>query len=180
MAYQNSPNISNETQKQPNNFYPHDMEELPFVNTMQVNERNWDSGIFDCISCDRPWICFLACVCPCLVFGEIYDGLKDNIPAETKTTGARCNSAACLYCLLDYPFSIGCALIFTYALGISVPALPSFSFCIHHEVRTSIREKDSQNPISGTSCEDISFTFCLPCCLLIQEHKQVFPLRSDD
>jgi len=171
----NSPSMSNEMQ----DVAEYDTQNNPLVNTMHQNEGDWDSGILECISCDRPWVCFLACVCPCLVFGEIYDGLKDVITPDMKTTGARCNSAACGYCLLDYPFSIGCGLLFTYAMGISVPVLPSLSFCLHHTIRTQIRQKNAQNPISGTSCDDILSTCCLPCCALIQEHKQLFPLRPD-
>ena len=152
--------------------------DVSLVNSMKPDEKDWDSDVCGCISCERPWVCFLACVCPCLVFGEIYDGLKGIIPADTAYSGGRCNSAACEYCLLDCPVSVGCSLLFTSATGISLPAYPSLSFCLHHRIRTQIRQKDSQHPITGTSCEDIFLTFCVPCCALVQEHKQVFPLHS--
>ena len=175
MAFYESPSMSNNMQKQDESNFS----DVPLVNSTPEIDRNWDSGILECISCGRPGVCLLACVCPCLVFGEIHGGLTNVIDPNTKTIGARCNSAACAYCLLDYPFSIGCALFFTYAMGISVPWLPSLSFCIHHGIRTQIRETDPQNPISGTYCDDVLITCLVPCCALIQEHKQVFPHRPD-
>ena len=179
MSLHSSPNTWNKMKETEEYTFPAGTQDVKLVNVMHSEEGDWDSGFFDCISCDRPAVCLLACVCPCLVFGEIHDGLINVIDPNTKTTGARCNLAACGYCLLDYPFSVGCALFFTYVIGISVPWLPSLSFCIHRGIRTQIREKNPRNHIPGSSCDDILMTCFLPCCALVQEHKQVFPTPSD-
>jgi len=173
------PDVTNAMQENIQYLTSNKEQGVGLLNSTGHNEKEWDSSIFECISCERPGVCLLACVCPFLVFGEIYDGFNDDITPKKKTIGARCNLAACGYCLLDYPFLNVCALFCTYAMGISVPWLPSLSFCIHHGIRTQIRQKDPQNPIRGSSCDDICITCLVPCCALIQEHKQVFPTPSD-
>jgi Cys-rich protein (TIGR01571 family) len=174
-------NISNKTQDYSSPYAcVQDIEYIQPVNSMQYNELQWDSSILGCISCDRPWICFMACLCPCLLFGEIHDGLKQTNPSYAKTSGARCNLAACIYCILDYPLSIGAGLFLTYVLGLSISVIPSMSCCVHAGLRTEIRKKNSQHPISGSGFSDFLFTYCLACCALIQEHEQVFPLHVDD
>jgi len=158
-----------------NNIHSEETSQVPLVNTMHHDEVDWDSGICGCVSCDRPWICFMAFVCPCLLFGEISDGLKDKTGADTKATGTRCNFAAFNYFLFDCSL-VGIGLILTNVCGISVPTVPSLSCCIHNRTRRAIRQRNPQRLIVGSCLSDVLLTFFCSCCVLVQEHTQIFPL----
>jgi len=165
-----------------NNIFSEETLHVPFVNAMHDDANamhddvtEWDSGIFGCISCDRPWICCMALICPCLLFGEIHKTLKHGSGTDTKATGARCNSAACNFFLLDCHIPLGISLILMYAYGIWTPPIPSFTCCMHNGIHRGIRHKNPQRPIAGTCISDILLTFFCSCCVLVQEHTQLFP-----
>jgi len=158
-----------------NNIHSNETSHEPLVNTMHNDEVEWDSGICECFLCNRPWICFMAFLCPCLLFGEISDGLKDKNSTDTKATGARCNFAALNFCLFNLSFN-SIASFLNCIYGINITILPSFSFCIHNRTRRAIRNRNPQHPIVGSCLSDVLLTFFCSCCVLVQEHTQIFPL----
>ena len=157
---------------------------LPPVNAMQYDDDDfgveWSSGICGCSTCDRPWVCFMACVCPCLLFGEIHhralhqNGVADDTSKPTLVPNVRCNAAACVFCLLDYPLSVALGMCCSYVVGCTYP-VPGMSCCTHNTTRRRIRHNNAGGAISGTRLSDVLETFFCSCCALVQEHKQVFP-----
>ena len=166
-----------------NGMHAEETQNMLPINTMRdVNENfgvEWNSGICGCCTCERPWICCMACLCPCLLFGEIHhavynSGVAGNTKNSTCMPNVRCNAAACEFCLLDCPLSVAVGLCCTYAVGCSV-SIPSMSCCPHSMTRRHIRQNNAKGAISGNSLFDVVFTFFCSCCSLIQEHRQLFP-----
>jgi len=142
------------------------------INDSQVE---WNTGICGCISCERPSVCCMAFVCPCLLFGEIHHAVQYAKTAENKTnSNARCNGAACNFCLLDYHISAVILLCFAYFTACWVP-IPSLTCLTHNVTRREIRKRNEQGEIKGSCLSDVLLTFFCTCCVLVQEHTQVFP-----
>lgn len=166
-----------------NDMYVPETQNMLPVNTMNYDDDDfgvdWNSGICGCCTCDRPWVCFMACICPCLVFGNIHhalhhNGVADDTSKPTLLPDVRCNAAAWEFCLLDYPLSVALGLLFSYMVGCTAP-IPAMSCCTHNITRRRIRHNNQGGPISGTRLSDILLTFFCSCCVLVQEHKQMFP-----
>jgi len=139
------------------------------------SEVDWNTGICGCISCERPSVCCMACICPCLLFGEIHHAVQYRDIAENKTnSNARCNAAACEFCLLDYHISAVILLCFAYFTACWVP-IPSLTCLTHNITRREIRNQNEQGLLKGSCLSDVLLTFCCTCCVLVQEHTQVFP-----
>jgi Cys-rich protein (TIGR01571 family) len=166
-----------------NDMYVPDTQNMLPVNTMNYDDDDfgvdWNSGICGCCTCDRPWVCFMACVSPCLLFGEIHhalyqNGVADDTSKRTLVPNVRCNTAACEFCLLDYPLSATLGLFFSYIVGCTA-AITAMSCCTHNITLRRIRHNNPGGAISGTRLLDILLTFFCSCCVLVQEHKQMFP-----
>jgi len=138
-------------------------------------EVEWNTGICGCISCDLPSVCCMACVCPCLLFGEIHHALQHVDIAENKTnSNTRCNGAACEFCLQDYHISAVILLCFAHFTGCWVP-IPSLTCLTHNVTRREIRNRNQQGQLKRSCLSDVLLTFFCTCCVLVQEHTQVFP-----
>ena len=166
-----------------NGTYVSETQNMLPVNTMRSGDENfgveWNSGICGCCTCEKPWICCMACLCPCLLFGEIHHavyhgGVAGDTSKHTCVPNVRCNAAACEFCLLDCPLSVVVGLCCSYVIGCSI-SIPSMSCCPHSMTRRDIRQYNAKGVIAGTSFADVVFTFFCSCCSLIQEHRQVFP-----
>jgi len=154
-------------------------QESSIINSMHAynidSEVEWNTGICGCISCNRPSVCCMACVCPCLLFGEIDHAVQYEKIAKNKTnSNARCNAAACNFCLLDYHISAVILLCCAYFTGCWAP-IPSLTCLTHNITRREIRNRNVQGQIKGSCFSDVLLTFFCTCCVLVQEHTQLFP-----
>jgi len=135
-------------------------------------EVEWNTGICGCISSDTPSVCCMACVCPCLLFGEIHHALqRTDFTGYKENSTARCNAAACEFCSLDYHVSAIIFVSFGYFTGCWIP-IPSFSCLTHNVTRRQIRHR---NQLRGSCFSDVLLTFFCTCCVLVQEYSQIFP-----
>ena len=166
-----------------NGTYASETQNMLPTNTMHYDNDDfgmaWNSGICGCCTCNQPWVSFLACLCPCLLFGEIHHALHNSgVAGDTSNRSSmpnvRCNAAACEFCLLDCPLSMAVGLVCTYVVGCAI-SIPSMSCCTHNMTRRQIRHNNAAGPIAGTCLSDVLCTFCCSCCVLVQEYQQLFP-----
>ncbi|KAK8852244.1 DUF614 domain protein [Apiospora arundinis] len=103
----------------------------------------WSSHVFDCF--DSADELFMACLCPCIVFGKTRARLRDPSMATYDTVNSDC---------AIWTFLSMCGLSCIYQWG----------------ARKEIRERYA---IKGDEAEDAMLTLCCPVCALVQEEKEV-------
>jgi len=103
---------------------------------------SWSFGLFECFSPKDT--CCLACFCPCIMNGKIYDHIR-NDNAESNGINLQC---------------------FLYAL-----LLPSgFNTLLSCVNRGSVREKYG---IEGNEARDCAIAWCCSCNAMVQEYNEL-------